>query len=130
VSDHIRFIGSVPWDEAPQWFDAADVFAGPSRTRLAGLEPEALGIVFLEAQAAGKPVLVGASGGAVETVQHEITGYGVDPHDPADIAARAITLLSDRDRAREMGRAGRAWVEREWTWDASVSTLRSLLHTS
>ena len=67
-ADSVIFTGSVPWDEVPAYTDAGDVFAMPCRTRLFGLEPEAFGIVFLEAQACGLPVLVGDSGGAPEAV--------------------------------------------------------------
>lgn len=127
AGDRILFIGSVPWHEAPQWFDAADVFAGPSRTRLGGLEPEALGIVFLEAQAAGSPVIVGNSGGAPETVRHGETGYVVEPRNVDEIAARAVEVLSDLDKARDLGLKGRAWVSEDWTWETSVETLRRIL---
>lgn len=68
VSDSVIFTGSVPWDEVPAYTDAGDVFAMLCRTRLFGLEPEAFGIVFLEAQACGLPVLVGDSGGASEAL--------------------------------------------------------------
>jgi phosphatidylinositol alpha-1,6-mannosyltransferase len=123
----VVFAGAVPWSEAPGWFDVGDVFAMPCRTRKGGLEPEALGIVFLEAQACGHPVLVGDSGGAPETVRHGETGYVVDPFNPVAIAARASELLSDLDHVRLMGEKGRAWVEREWTWRESVRILRGLL---
>jgi phosphatidylinositol alpha-1,6-mannosyltransferase len=127
VGDSVVFAGAVPWSEAPGWFDVGDVFAMPCRTRKGGLEPEALGIVFLEAQACGHPVLVGDSGGAPETVLHGETGYVVDPFNPVGIATRAADLLGDLDRVRLMGEKGRAWVEREWSWEESVSTLRGLL---
>jgi phosphatidyl-myo-inositol dimannoside synthase len=130
VSESVVFAGAVPWSQAPGWFDVGDVFAMPCRTRKGGLEPEALGIVFLEAQACGHPVLVGDSGGAPETVLHGETGYVVDPVDPIGIAARAAELLGDREQVRVMGEQGRAWVEREWTWETSVSTLRGLLAES
>jgi phosphatidylinositol alpha-1,6-mannosyltransferase len=123
----VVFAGAVPWSEAPGWFDVGDVFAMPCRTRKGGLEPEALGIVFLEAQACAHPVLVGDSGGAPETVLHGETGYVVDPFNPLAIAARAVDLLSDLDRARSMGEKGRAWVEREWSWEESVAVLRGLV---
>ena len=123
----VVFAGAVPWSEAPGWFDVGDVFAMPCRTRKGGLEPEALGIVFLEAQACAHPVLVGDSGGAPETVLHGETGYVVDPFNPVAIAARAVDLLSDLDRARSMGEKGRAWVEREWSWEESVAILRGLV---
>ncbi len=127
VAASVIFAGAVPWSDAPGWFDVGDVFAMPCRTRMGGLEPEALGIVFLEAQACGHPVLVGDSGGAPETVLHGETGYVVDPFNPVAIAARAADLLSDLDRVRLMGEKGRAWVEREWTWHESVAVLRGLL---
>lgn len=130
VRSHVVFAGAVPWSEAPAWFDTADVFAMPCRTRLGGLEPEALGIVFLESQASESPVLVGDSGGAPETVLHGETGYVVDPVDPVVIATRAVELLGDLEHARDLGRKGRAWVERGWSWRESVLTLQGLLGTA
>lgn len=127
VDNQVIFAGAVPWSEAPSWFDAANVFAMPCRTRQGGLEPEALGIVFLESQACGRPVLVGDSGGAPETVIHGETGYVVDPFNPPAIASRAIELLADPDHAKDLGRKGRAWVAREWSWEEPVATLRRLL---
>lgn len=129
VGDAVIFAGAVPWADVPSWFAAGDVFAMPCRTRLGGLEPEALGIVFLEAQACGSPVLVGDSGGAPETVVHGRTGYVVDSLNPVGIAAKAAELLGDLGRVRALGDNGRAWVEQEWTWDQSVATLRSLVST-
>jgi phosphatidyl-myo-inositol dimannoside synthase len=123
----VVFAGAVAWSEAPAWFDAGDVFAMPCRTRMGGLEPEALGIVFLEAQAAGSPVLVGDSGGAPETVRHGETGYVVDPRDPAGIAVRAVELLGDKGKVKVLGDKGRAWVQEEWSWEQSVANLRRLL---
>lgn len=127
VQDSVIFAGAVPWSEAPQWFAAADVFAMPCRTRMGGLEPEALGIVFLESQAAGHPVLVGDSGGAPETVRHGETGFVVDPFNPVAVADRAIELLADREHADDLGMKGREWVERDWSWETSATTLRALL---
>src|SRR5580658_797618 len=59
VSDAVRFTGAVPWPELPGYYDAADVFAMPCRTRRAGLDVEGLGIVYLEASATGLPVIGG-----------------------------------------------------------------------
>ena len=124
---HVVFAGAVPWTDIPPYFDAGSVFAMPCRTRLGGLEPEALGIVFLEAQASGLPVIVGDSGGAPDAVQHGETGFVVDPYNPVAVAAKLTALLGDPDRARAMGECGRAWVRESWTWDASVARLRTLL---
>jgi phosphatidylinositol alpha-1,6-mannosyltransferase len=124
MADSVVFTGPVPWADIPPYLDAADVFAMPCRTRRFGLEPEALGIVTLEASATGKPVVVGDSGGAPDTVIHGTTGYLVDPYNPAAVAVRIVELLAD---PRELGAAGREWVEAEWTWDRSGATLRELL---
>ena len=85
----------------PPYVDAADVFAMPCRTRRFGLEPEALGIVTLEASATGKPVVVGDSGGTADTVRHGETGYLVDPYNP-------VAHRSTHRRAPHRPRPGRS----------------------
>lgn len=127
VRHAVTFAGPVPWAEIPPYFNAGDVFASPCRTRFGGLEPEALGIVFLEAQASGLPVIVGDSGGAPDAVLHGETGYVVDPYNPVAVAAKVSGLLRDPERARAMGKAGRDWVREEWSWTRSVETLRTVL---
>jgi phosphatidylinositol alpha-1,6-mannosyltransferase len=127
VAHAVHFTGAVPWSDIPPYVDAADVFAMPCRTRRFGLEAEALGIVFLEAAAVGKPVVVGDSGGAPGAVRHGETGYLVDPYNPVALSVRLIELLTDPARARALGEAGRAWVTSEWSWDHSGAILRDLL---
>lgn len=123
----VRFVGEVPWEEMPAWYDSADVFVGPSRTRWAGIEPEALGIVYLEAQATGCPVVVGRSGGAPETVRDGTTGYVVDPRDPSDIARRTVELLSNPAQRKRFGEAALSWTRSEWTWGGAAERLDALL---
>jgi len=127
LGDSITFVGSVPWTQVPIWMDGADVFAMPSRSRLFGLEPEGLGIVYLEAAACGKPVIVGRSGGAPEAVRDGETGYVVDPRDPDEIARRLVELLTDPQKASQMGARGRAWVAENWQWDAVGAKCRAYL---
>jgi len=127
VGAAVVLAGPVPWSATPGYFDAGNVFAMPCRTRLGGLEPEALGIVFLEAASTGLPVLVGRSGGAPDAVLDGRTGYVVDPHDHEALARCLVELLGDPGRAHAMGAAGRAWVERTWTWDQVGTRLVELL---
>jgi phosphatidylinositol alpha-1,6-mannosyltransferase len=127
VADHVVLTGSVPWEELPAHYDAGDVFAMPCRTRRGGLEVEGLGIVFLEASAVGLPVVVGRSGGSADAVRDGETGHLVDGTDVGAVAERVAELLADPARARAMGEAGRAWVEREWRWDVLAGRLRELL---
>lgn len=127
VAESVVFTGGVPWEEIPAYVDAADVFAGPSRTRLFGLEPEGLGIVYLEASACERPIVVGRSGGAPDTVLDGETGYLVDPRDPADIAARLVELLRDRRLRARMGQRGRQRVIEQWTWDSIAAACDAYL---
>jgi len=123
----VYFTGPVPWSELPEYYAAGDVFAMPCRTRRAGLDVEGLGIVFLEASATGLPVVAGDSGGSPDAVRDGQTGYLVDGRDIEALADRLATLLTDRDLARRMGTAGRAWVEAEWRWDTQADRMAALL---
>jgi phosphatidylinositol alpha-1,6-mannosyltransferase len=130
VGSDVVFTGSVPWAELPAHYAAGDVYAMPCRTRAAGLDVEGLGIVYLEASATGLPVVGGDSGGAPDAVLAGETGYVVGGRDVLALAARIGDLLSDRARAEAMGAAGRAWVEREWRWEAQAARLANLLGMS
>lgn len=127
VASDVVFTGSVPWAELPAHYAAGDVFAMPCRTRAAGLDVEGLGIVYLEASAAGLPVVGGDSGGAPDAVLPGETGYVVPGRDVPALTGRLADLLSDPDRAAAMGAAGRAWVEREWRWEAQAARMADLL---
>jgi phosphatidylinositol alpha-1,6-mannosyltransferase len=127
VERDVVFTGSVPWSSLPSLFAAGDVYAMPCRTRAAGLDVEGLGIVYLEASATGLPVVAGDSGGAPDAVIEGETGYVVGGRDVPAIARRVADLLGDPDRAKAMGAAGRAWVEREWRWEQQADRMQSLI---
>jgi phosphatidylinositol alpha-1,6-mannosyltransferase len=127
VSPHVTFTGPVPADELPAHYAAGDVFAMPCRTRRGGLDVEGLGIVYLEASAAGLPVIGGDSGGAPDAIAEGESGYVVPGRDVAALAARLTELLSDPAKARAMGEKGRAWVERDWSWDQAAARLRAII---
>jgi len=127
VERDVVFTGSVPWDELPAHYAAGDVFAMPARTRGKGLDVEALGLVYLEASAAGLPVIAGRSGGAPETVLDEVTGHVVDGRDVDQLVETLAPLLTDPARARKMGEAGRAWVSEQWRWDVLADRFRGML---
>ncbi|MEV0551683.1 glycosyltransferase family 4 protein [Nocardia salmonicida] len=127
VQDSVVFTGRVPSGELAAHHTIADVFAMPCRTRGAGLDVEGLGIVFLEASASGVPVVAGDSGGAPETVREGETGIVVHGRSVSQISDAIVELLTDRDKAAQMGAAGRAWVEQNWHWDRQGARLRELL---
>ena len=114
------FTGPVPQAELLAHYAAGDVFAMPCRTRRAGLDVEGLGIVYLEASAAGLPVVGGDSGGAPDAILDGETGYVVGGRDVQALAGRLTALLLDPAHAKAMGEKGRAWVERDWNWDLAA----------
>jgi len=121
AGDGVIFAGRVAWDELPAYHRAGTVFAHPNRSRWAGLEQEGFGVVFLEAQACGVPVVAGRSGGSPEALEEGRTGLLVDGRDRDAVAGVLIDLLADEPRRAAMGVAARTWVERSWSWDTIVN---------
>jgi len=123
----VAFSGQVAEEDLPRYYAAGDVFAMPCRTRLGGLEVEGWGNVFIEAAACGKPVVVGDSGGARESLVDGETGLLVDGTRVETVADAVGSLLADPERARAMGTAGRERVLRAHTWPAIAARLASWL---
>lgn len=126
VESRVELCGSLPFQELRELLAASDIAAMPARTRGGGLDVEGLGIVYLEAQASGIPVVAGDSGGAPETVTAE-TGIVVAGKDREALGAALLELLGDPDRRQAMGQAGRAHVCAEWTWEVMGERLRRVL---
>ena len=102
----VTFVGEVSEEDLPRYYAVGDVFAMPCRTRLAGLEVEGWGNVFIEAAACGRPVVVGDSGGSREALVHGATGLLVDGAEVGGVARRRRDPLGGsrvRPTARESG---------------------------
>ncbi|HEX9694933.1 MAG TPA: glycosyltransferase family 4 protein [Actinomycetota bacterium] len=127
VSDRVVFAGETPFADLAAHYAAGDIFAMPCRSRYANLEVEGLGLVYLEAQACGRPAIAGDSGGAPEAVLENETGLVVPGGDPAALADAAASLLADPARAAAMGKKGRAFVEANHHWDRVAARYEALL---
>ncbi|HVM11779.1 MAG TPA: glycosyltransferase family 4 protein, partial [Actinomycetota bacterium] len=127
VEHRVVFAGEVPYHELPMYFRAGEVFAMPSRPRWFGLEVEALGAVYLQAYAVGRPCVIGASGGAPEAALDGDAGIVVDGTSAGEVAGAILSLLRDPERAEKMGAAGAAWVHRDLGWGTIAARLRDLL---
>jgi glycosyltransferase involved in cell wall biosynthesis len=90
-----------PSDSVADEMAKAQIIVTPS------ISPEPLNLVALEAMALGKPVVATRVGGLPEVVVDGLTGLLVDPGDHKALARAMTALLSNRETAREMGRAGR-----------------------
>ena len=114
LENHVTFTGRVQYEDLTKYICVGDIFAMPSRSRLAGLEVEGLGIVYLEASACALPVLGGDSGGAPDAVLPGVTGVVVNGKD-VDAIAKGLIQLLESDRSA-MGQAGRDWAVAQWDW--------------
>jgi phosphatidylinositol alpha-1,6-mannosyltransferase len=115
ITGHVQFLGEIKDELLIQCYQQCDLFVLPNRQ--VGKDLEGFGMVLLEAQACGKPVVAGASGGTAETMDVGYTGRLVCC-DGADELASAITdLLSDPGRLTRMGKAARSWVAERFDWE-------------
>ncbi len=110
MDGRVRFAGTVPHDDLPAYYSAADVLLAPSWY-------ESFGLVALEAMACGAPVVAARTGGLASLVRDGETGYLVPLHTPELYADRVDVLLANDALREAMGRAGRERAE-GMGWDA------------
>lgn len=127
VADDVVFTGGVPDEQLAAHFAAGDVFAMPCRERHGGLEVEAFGIVLIQAQAIGRPVVAGRTGGVPDALDDGTTGLLVDPTSDAAVLEGIAALLGDPERATRMGAAAARWAGAGFTWERRTAELRDLL---
>ncbi len=125
VSDCVQFCGEVNDDELVHFYQQCELFALPNRE--VNGDFEGFGMVLVEAQACGKPVLAGASGGTAETLLQNETGLLVDCRHPELLAQTIIALAFDSERRKSMGAAARTWAVQSFDWESLVKQARQIL---
>ncbi|OLB97575.1 MAG: hypothetical protein AUI15_12170 [Actinobacteria bacterium 13_2_20CM_2_66_6] len=118
VRDRVDFLGSVAHHELPYFYSAADVCVMPSYS-------ESFGLVGLEAQASGRPVVGSDVSGLRSVIRDQVSGYLIAGHDPAEYAERIGRLLEDPELAQQMGRRGRLLAQR-YSWTRTADRLQEL----
>lgn len=117
--DRVRFLAPVRHELLSTFYRAADVVLVPSRS-------ESFGLVALEAQSCGIPVVASAVGGLTTVVEDGRTGYLIDGRGPAAYADRVAAILDDPALAARLGAAGAATAAR-YTWTSAAGRFRSLV---
>jgi len=117
VADHVRWLGYVPEEDLPNFYNACDLFALCTRDDVDETEVEGFGLVFLEAQACGTPAVGARSGGIPDAVAHGDGGWLIEPDDVGGLAVILNRLVDDTKFFQDAGIAARARVERAFTWD-------------
>ena len=119
IEGRVDFLGPVAHHELPYFYSAATACLMPSYS-------ESFGLVGLEAQACGCPVIASNIAGLASVVRDGVTGYLVDGDDPAPYAAALERLLDDRTLAAGMGRKGILLAQR-FTWQRTADRLLGAL---
>ena len=112
------FGGYVAPERLNEVYNLCDVYVMPSRVIEEEGDVEGFGITFLEANACGKPVVGGNSGGVPDAVVDGENGFLVDPTSPMEIANAVIQLVNDPALAERLGRQGLDRIGRGYTWNA------------
>ena len=115
LSRTVRFLGPRPPEELVAIYQAADIVAVPSYN-------ESFGLVAVEAQATGTPVVAARVGGLPLAVADGETGVLVDGHDPVSWADALASLLDDDARRLSMAEAAVARAAK-FSWSASAASL-------
>ncbi|MCD6288467.1 MAG: glycosyltransferase, partial [Candidatus Hydrogenedentes bacterium] len=110
-SDSVKAIGWRSHEDLHEVYAKSDICVVPS------IWQEPFGMVAPEAMATGRPVVASKVGGLTTSVVDGETGFHVPPADPAALAVKLRVLLDDPSLRARMGRAGRARVEKQFTWD-------------
>jgi D-inositol-3-phosphate glycosyltransferase len=118
VEDRVVFFPPQPQMRLADFYSAAEVVLVPSRS-------ESFGLVALEAQACGTPVIAAAAAGLRYVVSNGVSGFLVESWDPADYAERLLEILADPMQARRMGERGIAQAL-QFSWDSTTDDILSV----
>ena len=123
IGDKVIFLGNLPNRELPDYYASCRAIVGTSFAN------ETFGIALCEAAACERPIIASAFGGFKEVVRDGQTGLLYEPQNPIDLAAKLTILMQNPELADQMGRAGRAFVLKHFTWNAVAARVYQELIT-
>lgn len=126
LSAAVQFAGFVSDEDLPSYYNCADIYVMPNSEEKGDME--GFGMVFLEANACGKPVVGGRSGGTSESIAEGRTGLLVDPYDPGELVEALRFLLSHTGRREQMGQAGLLRARSDFSWTRGARQLDEINH--
>ncbi len=112
LESRVKFLGNIANDQIPQELQQADVFTRPSRS-------EGLGNSFLEAMAAGVPVIATAVGGITDFLKDNETGFIVPVDDAESLAEKINWVTDEKNKAKvwEIANNARELIKQNYDWD-------------
>jgi len=121
LTNSVQILGRIDHAKVPDLIRSFDIMLMPSI-----YESETFGVAAIEASAAGVPVIASKVGGVPEAVLHDQTGLLVPPRDTAALAHACIELIDDPQRRRQLGLAGRKFVERYYDWNNNTKQMEEI----
>ena len=119
LEDRVDFFANATHDEIVPYLANADVFVRPSRS-------EGLGSAFLEAMAAGIPIIGTKVGGIPDFLEDGKTGLFSKADDPEDLAEKMGMVLGDETLSRKLSENGRKLVEERYNWDRIAALMKGV----
>ncbi len=117
LGEEVDFVGALPPEDIPRELVYADLFVRSSRS-------EGLGNSFLEAMAAGLPIIGTPVGGIPDFLRDphivgmtKANGIFAEPNHPADLAAKIMIIMKNKTLAGVMAKNGRSLIKKQYSWD-------------
>ncbi|MDQ5949278.1 MAG: hypothetical protein QG579_107 [Patescibacteria group bacterium] len=117
VIDRVKFVGFIPHEDIPIYFSICDIFVRPSRS-------EGFGNSFIEAMAAGLPVVATPVGGIVDFIDDQETGVFCCPDNPKSLAEAIMSLVDNHQLVKKIVAGGYERVVSEYSWDHIAQKMR------
>jgi glycosyltransferase involved in cell wall biosynthesis len=116
LNESVIFAGSIAKANLPAFYHSADVFVLPSIIAESG-DTEGLGVVLLEAIAAGVPVVASNVGGIPDIIIDGKTGLLVEQKNPSEISEAIVSLLTHEKKAKALSKAALEHVQKNYSWE-------------
>jgi glycosyltransferase involved in cell wall biosynthesis len=120
-NSRVSFLGYVPHAEMPKYLQISDIFIRPSLS-------EGLGNSFLEAMAAGLPVIATPVGGIPDFLRDGETGLFCEINNPKSIAQKVEKLIKDRESREYIVRQAKEMVEEKYTWERITGEMKKIFN--
>jgi phosphatidylinositol alpha-1,6-mannosyltransferase len=126
LTSAVRFAGFVEDADLPAYYNLCDLFVMPNFEEQGTGDIEGFGMVFLEANACGKTVVAGRSGGTSEAVLHGTTGMLVSPQDPAELTEVLRLLIGHDTLRKKLAENGLRRARSEFSWVSRANMLEQI----
>lgn len=118
---NVKMLGFIKDEDLALYYRLSDIFILPS------IQGEGFPMVVLEAFASGIPVIATKSGGHVEIIENDKTGYLVDIDKPEQISTIIASLISNRKQLEIMSKNCRALASDNFGWDKNIDELTQII---